>query len=275
LIDAAAHITTRQIDEICDLVKEAAHGELQSRFAQVQGTRKHDGSIVTVADLAAQERIRNGLAKIGPSYRFLGEEMGADEQRRAFADDASGLWCLDPLDGTSNFAAGLPFYAVSLALVRGGEVQFGLVYDPCRNECFAAVRGHGAWLNGARLACAPAGLSLAHALAVVDFKRLAAPLARELAANPPYASQRSFGSVALDWCWLAANRYHVYVHGRQRLWDYAAGWLILSEAGGRSATLDGESVYSGTLAPRSAVAAVDDGLFEDWQRRLAEDMAST
>jgi len=273
LIGAAAHMTTRQIDEICDLVKETAHRELQARFAQAHGTRKHDGSTVTVADLAVQERIRGGLAKIGPSsYRFLGEEMGADEQRRVFADDGAGLWCLDPLDGTSNFAAGLPFYAVSLALLRGGEVKFGLVYDPCRDECFTAVRGDGAWLNGTRLACDPTDLPLAHTLAVVDFKRLAPPLARDLATDPPYASQRSFGSVALDWCWLAANRYHVYVHGSQRLWDYAAGQLILAEAGGVSATLAGESVFNGSLEPRSAVASVDQRLLDAWQEYLSRSL---
>ena len=272
MIGAAEHMTARQIDEICDLVKETAHRELQVRFAQVQGTRKHDGSIVTVADLAVQERIRGGLLRISPSHRFLGEEMGADEQRRVFANDVAGVWCLDPLDGTSNFAAGLPFFAVSLALLRGGEVKFGLVYDPCRDECFTAVRGCGAWLNGTRLACVPTDLSLAHTLAVVDFKRLAAPLARDLAANPPYASQRSFGSVALDWCWLAANRYHVYVHGSQRLWDYAAGQLILAEAGGVSATLAGESVFNGSLEPRSAVASVDPRLLDTWQEYLSRSL---
>jgi len=272
LIGAAAQLTTRQIDDICDLVKETAHRELQARFAQVQGTRKHDGSVVSVADLAVQQRIRTGLARIAPSCRFLGEEMGADEQQRVFTEAAAGLWCLDPLDGTSNFAAGLPFYAVSLALLTGGEVKFGLVYDPCRDECFTAVRGCGAWLNGTRLVCVPTDLPLAHTLAVVDLKRLTASLARDLAANPPYASQRSFGSVALDWCWLAANRYHVYVHGSQRLWDYAAGQLILSEAGGVSATLAGEPVFNGSLEPRSAVASVDQRLFDAWRGHLSRSL---
>ena len=76
----------------------------------------------------------------------------------------------------------------------------------------------------------------------IDFKRLDGPLATRLATEIPYASQRSFGSVALDWCWLAAGRCHIYLHGRSHLWDYAAGELILAEAGGYSCTLDGEPV---------------------------------
>ena len=70
--------------------------------------------------------------------------------------------------------------------------------------------------------------------------------------------------MALDWCWLAAGRGHLYLHGKQRIWDYAAGSLILAEAGGHAVTLSGESVYRDDIAPRSAVAALDETLFQDW-----------
>jgi myo-inositol-1(or 4)-monophosphatase len=102
------------------------------------------------------------------------------------------------------------------------------------------------------------------AIACVDFKRLGAPLAASLATRPPYASQRSLGSVALDWCWVAAGRFHLYVHGAQGLWDYAAGCLILAEAGGASQTLQGEAVFENSLRKRSALAAVDPSLLRDW-----------
>jgi len=176
---------------------------------------------------------------------------------------------LDPLDGTSNFAAGLPFFSISLALLIERKSVLGVVYDPIRDECFTAERGRGAWLNGVQLRVRPTDLPLRRGLAVVDFKRLG-PLAAKLAARPPYSSQRNLGSVALEWCWLAAGRFQVYLHGKQKLWDYAAGALILSEAGGHAETLQGEPIFSPELQPRSVVAAGDARLFQEWKAWLAE-----
>ncbi|UCE77444.1 MAG: inositol monophosphatase, partial [Gammaproteobacteria bacterium] len=73
-----------------------------------------------------------------------------------------------------------------------------------------------------------------------------------------------FGAVALDWCWLAAGRCHVYLHGQQKLWDYAAGCLILQEAGGQAVTLEGDPVFVPSLTPRSAAAALDPDIFRQW-----------
>ncbi|MEA1889735.1 MAG: inositol monophosphatase family protein, partial [Pseudomonadota bacterium] len=88
--------------------------------------------------------------------------------------------------------------------------------------------------------------------------------ATRLAISAPYSSQRSFGSVALDWVWLAAGRGQVYLHGKQKLWDYAAGWLILDEAGGVSSNLEGDRGFQGTLEPRSALAASNTDLYQQW-----------
>ncbi len=260
----------RQVEK---LVRLAAREELCERFDHSQRAFKSDGSIVTEADLAMQARMQTELARHWPRFGFLGEEMDAGEQARALAEAGDGVWVLDPLDGTSNFAAGLPFYSVSLALVRDGRVELGIVHDPERDESFTAVRGEGAWLNGQPLR--PRTVPrLAHALACVDFKRLDEGLAARLAHAPPYASQRSFGSVALDWCWVAAGRFHVYLHGKQKLWDYAAGSLVLAEAGGFNATLDGEPVFHADVAPRSAVCAASGELFEQWRAWIngADDM---
>lgn len=105
---------------------------------------------------------------------------------------------------------------------------------------------------------------------MVDFKRLGSVLATELVTRPPYSSQRYLGSGALEWCWLAAGRFHVYLHGKQKLWDYAAGALILSEAGGCAETLQGEPIFSHELQPRSVVAAADARSFAEWRTWLAE-----
>ena len=124
--------------------------------------------------------------------------------------------------------------------------------------------GQGAFLNDIPLEKKAADVSLDKCTALIDFKRLDSELAARIASTPPYSSQRSFGGVALDWCWLAAGRVHIYLHGKQNLWDYAAGLLIFNEAGGRSCTLQGEPVFDFSLKPRSAVAALDDKLFGAW-----------
>jgi myo-inositol-1(or 4)-monophosphatase len=256
------------LDDLAELVKAAAREEVLPRFAGTERQFKADGSVVTAADFAVQKRLAGGLRERCPQFELLGEEMDAQRQQDLLAQSNAGLWCLDPLDGTSNFAAGLPFFSISLALLIERKPVLGVVYDPIRDECFTAERGRGAWLNGARLRARSVDLPLRRSLAVVDFKRLGS-LAAKLAVRPPYSSQRNLGSVALEWCWLAAGRFQVYLHGKQKLWDYAAGALILSEAGGHAETLQGEPIFSPELQPRSVVAAGDARLFEEWKAWLA------
>ena len=267
-------LDTTGLEYLGKIVSSAAREELLPRFARVKRGRKADGSVVTEADLVVQQRIAGELQAHWPGILFLGEEMSAAEQD-SLLQDGKPLWCLDPLDGTSNFAAGIPFFSVSLALLEQGRVTAGIVYDPVRDECFTALRGQGARLDDERLGAVPAGLSLQQATGMIDFKRLPRELAIRLVTEIPYASQRSFGSVALDWCWIATGRCHLYLHGRQNLWDYAAGQLILQEAGGHSTTLAGEPVFVNALLPRSAVAALDTGLFAEWTRWLGIDRAGS
>jgi myo-inositol-1(or 4)-monophosphatase len=245
-------------------IRSAAAEELLPRFSTVDTALKADGSIVTEADHAMQDRLQAELAERFPDYGLLGEEMTEGEQLAQLQHSSCGVWVLDPLDGTSNFAIGIPYFAVSLALVEAGRVSLGIVYDPSRDEYFHATRDGGAWLNDAPLGTRRPTTPLGRGIAMVDYKRLPATLAKTLAAKPPYSSQRSFGSVALDFCWLAAGRAHVYLHGRHKLWDYAAGLSILHEAGGHSVTLEGEYEPPLSLQPRSTAAALDEGLFREW-----------
>ena len=252
-----------ELEQLQQIIVSAGKEELLPRFTRVERTHKADGSVLTEADLAVQERVAAQLQERWPDTVFLGEEMSAGEQQALLLSD-NPVWCLDPLDGTRNFSSGIPYFCVSLALLQDGAVSIGIVYDPVRDECFAAGRGQGALLNNDVLAVMPAGLGLKQTTALIDFKRLDAALATRLATEIPYASQRSFGSVALDWCWLAAGRCHLYLHGRSNIWDYAAGELIHREAGGYACTLDGEPVFSRSLVPRSSVGAVDAPLFRAW-----------
>ncbi|AOU98936.1 inositol monophosphatase [Acidihalobacter yilgarnensis] len=256
------------IQYLTDLVIRTARTELTPRFRRVVAERKTDGSLLTEADLAMDRALRIALARDWPQIDFLSEEMSPDAQAECLASGRP-LWCLDPLDGTSNFAAGLPLYSVSLALLVEGQPALGVIYDPERGECFSAVRGGGACLDGQPLEPRAETSELARAVGIVDFKRLSKSLAERLVREPPYHSQRNLGSCALEWCWLAAGRGDFYLHGGMRLWDLAAGSLILAEAGGQALTLEGETVFRAETGPRSVIATRNVTLFESLLNTLS------
>lgn len=249
---------------LAKLVRTAAREELLPRFTRVTQQHKADGSILTEADLAIDARLRGMLAEHWPEIAFLSEEMDAAEQLRLLQIPDQRLWCLDPLDGTSNFAAGIPFFGVSLALLQAGRVELGVIYDPIRDECFTTQRGAGTALNGLRLHTMPIATTLDKCVALIDFKRLSSKLRNRLIEAAPYHSQRNFGSCALEWAWLTASRGQIYLHGGQKLWDFAAGSLLLEEAGGASSTLQAEAVFVPRLESRSVVASPDPALAKHW-----------
>ncbi len=251
------------LEQIKEIVISVSKTELLPRFNSVTRDYKADGSVVTEADIIMQQRLASALHKAYPNIQLLGEEMSANQQQ-ALLTSAQSLWCLDPIDGTSNFAAGMPYFCVSLALIEQGSVTLGLVYDPIRDECFSAQIGKGAKLNGQVLSSKPTNLPLDRAIALIDFKRLNHKLATQLVINKPYGSQRSLGSIALELCWIAAGRGHIYLHAKQQLWDHAAAQLILSEAGAFTCTLEGKSLSSNHLEPLSTIAALDEKLFLQW-----------
>lgn len=257
--------------QLIDIVRQSAKQELVSRFQRVKQELKADGSIITEADLAMQKCLSERLSSSWPDIPFLGEEMTKEQQQVLLSNTKQGLWVVDPIDGTTNFSLGIPFYAVSVAFIKDNQVQLGVVYDPSRDECFHAIHGQGAFLNGKPLDLIESAEVMKITVAEIDFKRLSPQLTQKIVANPPYQSQRSFGSVALDWCWFAAGRGDVYLHGKQNLWDFAAGSLILEEAGGVSSTLEGEPVFNGTLEPRSAVIAINQLLYDQWYGFLTAD----
>jgi len=246
---------------------QLAKQEILSRFEKVNAEFKPDGSLLTEADTQMQIATEAFLKKYWPEFAFLGEESTDEEQKKAMTS-TKGCWILDPVDGTSNFASGIPIFSVSLALIVQGDIVAGMVYDPSRKELFSARLSLGAELNNLPLIAKTPKVSLKQCIGIVDFKRLTTQLALKLAQQAPFASQRSIGSVALDWCWIAAGRGQIYCHGAQNIWDYAAGWLILNEAGGQSTTLDGERVLMAKVTKRSAIAATTPQLFNEWQDYL-------
>ena len=255
------------LTSVRELVRQCARETINPLYQRTSRHFKQDGSVVTEADHASHRWLRRELSTRWPGIGFLSEEMKTSRQEKALKSSAAGFWCVDPLDGTSNFASSIPFFCVSLALVDAQGPRLGVVYDPIRDELFSAARGVGAFLGEEPMHSTPAP-PLHRCLAAVDFKRLTPELRLHLARQHPYGSQRNFGACALEWSWLAAGRFQLYLHGGQKFWDYAAGLLIVEEAGGRATTLDGEAVYSGTLAPRSAVATLDPERHADWRAAL-------
>ena len=253
------------INDIVNIVKTVSNNSLMPLLEKANITRKQDGSLVTEADLAVQTAIKHELEQHYDGYGFFAEEMTEQEMISFFAKNQQGYWCLDPLDGTSNFASALPFFAISLALIVNGQTQMAVVYDPVRQECFHAVRGEGAYFNGQLIQRhSEVNSELQHCIAMIDFKRLPQELSIRLVSEHKFASLRSFGAAALEWCWLALGRCQVYLHGKHMLWDYAAGLLIAEEAGCYCSTLSGESVFRPSMESRKVVAAVNETLYHNW-----------
>jgi myo-inositol-1(or 4)-monophosphatase len=251
------------IESVIAAVRGVAAQEIMPRYLKVAQQRKADGSLLTDADVAAQRVLARVLPAIRPGT-VIGEEMSQGQQLERWVAGAEGLWCVDPVDGTSNFVNGLPYFAVSVALLLEGRPVLGVVYNPVAEELFWAERGRGAFLNGEKLPIKTRVPPLRAAMAGVDFKRLPRRLAEQLAGAPPYASQRNYGASTLDWCYTAAGRFDVYAHGGQKLWDYAAGALILEEAGGAMVTLEQDDFWGASIWSRSVVAAWDAGLLREW-----------
>lgn len=248
------------------LLRKTAAQEILPRFRHVSSTQKADGSLVTEVDLAVQRRITEGMALAFPGMPLLGEEMAAAEQERLLRSDGA-VWVLDPLDGTSNYACGYEGFAISLALIEGGVPVLGAVLDPVRDQCFHAALGHGSFLEGEPLRPHAPGPRLGDCLAMIDFKRLPPERFAALLRPGGFRSKRNLGAVALEWCWLAAGRFQLYLHGGQKLWDYAAGRLIASEAGVPSRLYRRYGVEPAEgldLGQRLAVAAATPDLLVAW-----------
>ncbi|WP_026259442.1 inositol monophosphatase family protein [Uliginosibacterium gangwonense] len=245
------------------IIRDVARDAIMPYFLNAVREHKTDGSSLTQADLASQQALLEKLPELEEAP-ILSEEMSTQEQLACWETGGQGIWCIDPIDGTTNFANGVPLFAVSVAYMVEGETQYGVIYNPTTDEAFYAARGCGAWLNGRRLPLRPSSPQLRLSVAGIDFKRISDRLATELITRPPYYSQRNFGSSALEWCFVAAGRLDIYLHGGQALWDYAAGRLILEEAGGAYGVLDGGPLVAAPLPKRAVVLASNPVLYAEW-----------
>jgi myo-inositol-1(or 4)-monophosphatase len=196
--------------------------------------------LVTEIDLRVEREFRTRIADRFPDHLVLGEEFSADAERDAVPDYC---WVFDPVDGTTNYAHGVPIFCSSLALEIRGVASVAAVYDPSRKELFTAERGQGAWLNGAPLRVSRAD-ALIDSLLCTGFpysvQRKADTLVRVFAEFLKVSrAVRRLGSAAIDLCYVAAGRFDGFWEHALHPWDVAAGALIVQEAGGRVTNLEG------------------------------------
>lgn len=193
---------------------------------------------VTNVDLFVQERIRSRLNRLAPNVQFLGEEG-----EKAAIDPGRPFWILDPVDGTTNLIHGFRHSAVSLALAEGGQIRLGVVYNPYSGECFTARRGLGAFCNGSPIRVSGTdrlGDSLLSVGTVPGCRELADTAFRQMRDLYDACQDiRRTGCASLDLCWVACGRLEGYVELSLQPWDYAAGLLLVEEAGGRVTAPDG------------------------------------
>ena len=228
-----------------EAVMRAGEAQMARFGGDIRVEKKGTIDLVTEIDLAIERDFRDMIATRFPDHEVLGEEFGAGSDSR---QAPRFCWVFDPIDGTTNYAHGLPIFCSSLAFEIDGEPIVAAVYDPNRKELFTAERGQGARLNGQMLRVSAAE-SLIDSLLVTGFHynvhkdpgkvidMFAAFISRARAV-------RRLGSAALDLCYVAAGRFDGFWERQLQPWDVAGGALIVAEAGGRVTTMTGESYGS-------------------------------
>jgi len=207
---------------------------------QLQVSRKGPADFVSEADRRAEQILKFELGKARPDFALL-----LEEERLVGNESCVDRWIVDPLDGTTNFLHGIPHFAISIAHEHNGELEAGMIYDPCRDETFWAVKGSGCYLNNTRLRVS-ARSSLDTAILATGIPFIGRPGKEEiLAALVPVMDQtaglRRFGVASLDLAYVAAGRFDGYWEIGLSPWDVGAGILLVREAGGLVSEINGRN----------------------------------
>ncbi len=208
---------------------------------KLQVSKKGPGDFVTNSDKRTEKIIINELSLARPDYSFLAEESGLSEKNTEFK------WIIDPIDGTTNFLHGIPYFAISIGLEKNKEIICGMIFNPITNEMFYAEKGKGAYLNNSRIRVSSrknidecvlltGGPILSYKNKEIFFKEYES-VSRKVAAT------RKFGSSALDLAYLASGRCDGVWERNLNYWDIAAGIIIVKEAGGTVTDFKGGNKY--------------------------------
>ncbi|XEC93890.1 inositol monophosphatase family protein [Paenibacillus tarimensis] len=250
--------------------KLGAYSKLDIKYSS------HD--LVTEVDKGSEKMIRTLIRTHFPHHSFLGEEgveAGPEASKKALQHvmDEEYLWIVDPIDGTTNFVHGFPFFVVSIALAHKGEVIVGVVYDPCRDEMFVAEKGKGAYVRGKRMQVASAQ-TLKESLVATGFPAdhhyaLKVNLKGVQAIAPQVRNIRIAGSAALHLAYVAAGRLNGFWEIGLNSWDLAAGVLLVQESGGIVTDTVGKPYDLGVRNVLATNGAIHDELREALQKAEA------
>jgi myo-inositol-1(or 4)-monophosphatase len=227
-----------QLLEIAETASRAGAAELLLWRDKFTTREKSARDLVTDADLASQQAVEAIIHREFPDHGFLGEENPDREQLKL-----PYCWIVDPLDGTTNYVHGFPFYAVSVAVAHEGQLAAGVVFDPGANECFTAARGLGARLNDRPISVSKL-TALNQALVAVSFPphpSLNDPdIQAFMRVSPECQAVRRTGSAAINLAYVACGRLDAHWAQSIHSWDSAAGALLVEEAGGIVTAFNGE-----------------------------------
>ncbi len=214
-----------------DLAKASGQMLIEDLGRVMDVEHKGEIDLVTEADKRSEEFIVGRLQEVFPGHSIIAEERGG------IGDPTEYLWLVDPLDGTTNYAHGFPWFSVSIALLKGGKLIVGTVYHPVLNELFWAAKGEGAWLNGKRIYVSKTAQLSQSFLATGFPYDIRESEVNNLNHFSNFALKalaiRRAGSAALDLAYLACGRFDGFWELKLQPWDMAAGFLLVKEAGGK------------------------------------------
>ena len=246
----------------------AVESYFQSELKVMRKQAATSYNLVSEADLKSEQAILEIIRREFPQHGILAEETRQDDTEQEH------LWIVDPIDGTNNFVHGIPHFAVSVAYYRDGEPACGVVYNPATKDCYEAIHGGGASHNGAPIQVAVCD-SLDEALIGVGFyyDRGAMMTATLDAIRDLFRRQihgiRRFGTASLDLCQVACGMFGAFFEYELSPWDFAAGRLIVSEAGGQVTTCDGRPLPTKCTSVLASNGRLHASMLEIVQERLA------
>ena len=241
-------LTTEFLTYAVELAKVAGEFALKAQRGTLKiESKTNEFDLVTHVDKYNEDLIREGVAKKYPSHIFLGEESGAS------AEVGEIKWIVDPIDGTLNYAHGLPIWCISIGIEVAGVIECGIIFDPSRDECFTTIRGEGSFLNGKAITVSTQN-DPKRSMYVTGFPyNIAEDPHNDIDRFGRFLRNglivRRLGSAALDLAYVAAGRFDAFYEGGLSAWDTAAGALMVREAGGMTTHFNGApySVYDKSI----------------------------
>ncbi len=235
-MDATLNIAIKAAREAGKIIARAA-----DHPKSLTVTEKGHNNFVTEIDQAAEAAIMQVISEAYPTHSFLTEESGQIDQ-----SNTDAVWIIDPLDGTTNFIHGLPNYVVSIAFRFKGVVEYGVIYHPLTQDLFVAARGQGAQLNGKRIRVS-SQTKFDGALVSIGLPRPIEYLPAYIGLNQAFHGQiagiRRCGATALELAYIAAGMLDIFWNIDSKIWDIAAGALLVKEAGGIVTDIHGGEGY--------------------------------